>query len=58
MLEALVAGSLTCDGLATELGFSGAEAAATLTDLEQLGYLSCSLVGVYLRRDLQPPEQG
>jgi DNA processing protein len=55
VLEALGAGSLPCDALATELGISGAEAATTLTDLEQLGYLSCSLVGVYTRTALRAP---
>ena len=34
---------------------SGAEAAAALADLEALGYVSCSLLGVYSRTLLQPP---
>ena len=57
-LEALESGCQTCDAVATQLGISAAEAAAALTDLEQLGYLTCSLVGVYSQTSLQPPAQG
>jgi DNA processing protein len=53
-LEALEFGFGTCDAIATELGLSGPEAAAALADLEALGYLTCSLVGVYTRTALQP----
>ena len=31
------------------------EAAAALADLEALGYVTCSMVGVYSRTILQPP---
>jgi len=55
VLEALELGFETCDAIATELGLSGPEAAAALADLESLGYLNCSLVGVYTRTTLQPP---
>ena len=57
MLEALERGAETCDELAAELALGGADAAATLADLESLGYLSCSLVGVYTRTTLQPPAE-
>jgi len=57
VLEALELGCETCDAIATELGLPGAEAAAALADLEALGYLNCSLVGVYTRTNLQPPRE-
>ena len=55
VLEALELGAETCDAVAVSLQLSGADAAATLADLEALGYVSCSLVGVYTRTTLQPP---
>ena len=55
VLEALERGAETCDAVAVELQLSGGDAAATLADLESLGYASCSLVGVYTRTSLQPP---
>jgi DNA processing protein len=55
VLEALERGAATCDAIATDLGLSGGEVAARLADLESLGYLTCSLVGVYSRTTLQPP---
>ena len=55
VLEALELGAETCDAVATELGLSGGEAAARLADLESLGYVSCSMVGVYTRTNLKPP---
>ena len=39
----------TCDAVAAALDLAGAEAAAALATLEALGYVSCSLVGVYSR---------
>lgn len=54
-LEAVERGAETCDAVATELRLEGGEAAAALADLESLGYLNCSLVGVYTRTTLQPP---
>ena len=57
VLEALELGFETCDAIATELALPGAEAAAALADLEALGYLNCSLVGVYTRTTLQPPRE-
>jgi DNA processing protein len=54
VLEALELGAETCDAVAAELGLSGAEAAGALADLESLGYVNCSLVGVYTRTTLQP----
>lgn len=55
VLDALELGAETCDAVATELGLSGGEAAAKLADLESLGYVTCSLVGVYTRTNLKPP---
>jgi DNA processing protein len=55
VLEALELGAETCDGVASGLGLSGGEVAVTLADLESLGYVSCSLVGVYTRTALRPP---
>ena len=54
-LEALELGAETCDAVAVGLALSAAEAAAALADLEALGYVSCSLVGAYVRTSLQPP---
>jgi len=54
-LEALELGAETADAVAVELGLAAAETAAALADLESLGYVSCSLVGVYTRTTLQPP---
>jgi DNA processing protein len=46
----------TCDAIAAELDLSGAEAAAALATLEALGYVSCSLVGLYSRTLLASPD--
>jgi DNA processing protein len=54
-LEAVETGADTCDAIATDLQLSGGEAAAALAALESLGYVACSLVGVYARTTLQPP---
>ena len=56
VLEALERGARTCDGVAAGLGLTGGEAAVALADLEALGYVTCSMVGVYLRTSLQPPD--
>ncbi len=48
-LEAVEGGAETCDALAAQLDLSGAEAASALATLEALGYVSCSMVGVYSR---------
>ena len=48
-------GEETCDGIAAALDLSGAEAAAALATLESMGYLSCSLVGIYLRTTQRAP---
>jgi DNA processing protein len=53
-LEAIERGAETCDAVAAALGLSGAEAAATLADLEASGYVTCSLTGVYARTTLTP----
>ncbi len=55
VLEALELGAETCDAVAGELGLSGGEAAARLADLEALGYVTCSMVGVYSRTALPVP---
>lgn len=55
-LEAVETGAETCDAVAAACRLSGAEAAAALSNLESLGYLNCSLVGVYTRTTLRPPE--
>lgn len=55
VLEALELGAETCDGIAGALRLSGPQTAAALADLESLGYVNCSLVGVYSRTTLQPP---
>ena len=55
VLEAVERGEDTCDAIAIELDLSGPEAASALSRLEMLGYVSCSLVGVYSRTLLQPP---
>jgi len=52
-LEALELGAETCDAIAAALGIGGAEAAAALAALESLGYVNCSLVGVYTRTTLR-----
>jgi DNA processing protein len=58
VLEALELGAETCDGIAAALQLPAAEVAAGLAGLESLGYVNCSLVGVYSRTALRPPAQG
>ena len=48
-LAAVEAGNSTCDAVATATGLSGPAAAAALSRLELLGYLTCSNLGTYLR---------
>jgi DNA processing protein len=55
VLEALELGAETCDAVAAEVELSGGEAAATLADLEALGYVTCSMMGVYSRTSLPAP---
>jgi DNA processing protein len=55
VLGAVERGAETCEAVATELGLSGADAASELAGLETLGYVSCSLLGVYTRTLLMPP---
>jgi DNA processing protein len=54
VLGAVESGLDTPDAVAADLDLSGADAAAALAALEALGYVSCSLVGVYSRTLLQP----
>ncbi len=55
VLESLELGAETCDAVATRLGLAGGEVAAMLADLESLGYITCSMIGVYVRTNLNPP---
>ncbi|HEX3040977.1 MAG TPA: DNA-processing protein DprA [Solirubrobacterales bacterium] len=48
-LAAVESGESTCDGVATATGISGPAAAAALSRLELLGYLTCSSLGTYSR---------
>jgi DNA processing protein len=49
VLAAVEAGESSCDAVAAATGFSGSEAAAALAQLELLGYVTCSTLGVYSR---------
>jgi DNA processing protein len=49
VLAAVETGEGSCDGVAAALGLSGADAAAALSRLELLGYVTCSAVGTYSR---------
>jgi DNA processing protein len=55
VLESLERGAETGDAVADELGLAAAEAAIALADLESLGYVACSLVGVYTRTAQRAP---
>jgi DNA processing protein len=55
VLAAVESGEETCDAVAARLDLSGADASSALATLEALGYISCSLVGVYSRTLLAPP---
>jgi DNA processing protein len=56
-LAAVEAGHSTCDAVATATGLSGPAAAAALSHLELLGYLTCSSLGTYLRTLSSSPGQ-
>jgi DNA processing protein len=49
ILAAVEAGDSTCDAVAAATGLSGPEAAAALSRLELLGYVTCTNLGTYLR---------
>jgi len=49
VLTAVESGESSCDGVAAALGRSGPDAAASLSRLELLGYVTCSTVGIYSR---------
>lgn len=49
VLSAVEAGEGSCDGVAAALGLPVPEAAAALTRLELLGYVTCSAIGLYSR---------
>jgi hypothetical protein len=55
VLAALERGAETSDAIAATLVLDGAGAASALATLEALGYVSCSLIGVYSRTLLSPP---
>lgn len=55
VLTVLERGAETSDAIAAALDLDGAEAASALATLEALGYVSCSLVGVYSRTLLSAP---
>ena len=55
VLAAIEDGAVTCDAAAAGSGVSGAEAAAALSRLEALGYVTCSPLGVYARTLLAAP---
>jgi DNA processing protein len=48
-LAAVESGASSCDAVATATGLSGPAAAAALSRLELLGYLTCSSLGTYSR---------
>jgi DNA processing protein len=56
VLAAVEEGADTCDAVAVRLDLSGAGAASALARLETLGYVTCSLVGVYSRTLLLPSD--
>jgi DNA processing protein len=58
VLEVVERGEDTCDAIAATLDLNGATAASALAGLEALGYVTCSLVGVYSRTLLAPPPTG
>jgi DNA processing protein len=55
VLAAVEGGGETCDAIAAALDLPGAEAASALATLEALGYVTCSLLGVYSRTLLAAP---
>lgn len=55
VLTAVEMGESNCDGVAAALGLSGPEAAAALSRLELLGYVTCSTVGIYSRTLVPSP---
>jgi DNA processing protein len=56
VLDAVERGEETSDAIAAVLDLGGAEVAAALATLESRGYVTCSLVGVYLRTALRTPD--
>jgi DNA processing protein len=54
-LAAVERGEETCDEVAAALDLSGADAGSALATLEALGYVSCSMVGIYSRTLLATP---
>jgi DNA processing protein len=55
VLTAVEMGEASCDGVAATVGLSGPDAAAALSRLELLGYLTCSTMGLYSRTLLPSP---
>jgi hypothetical protein len=54
-LTAVEMGEGSCDGVAATLGLAGPAAAAALSRLELLGYVTCSTVGIYSRTLVPAP---
>jgi DNA processing protein len=57
VLTAVEMGESSCDGVAAALGLSGPDAASALARLELLGYVTCSMMGIYSRTLLPSPER-
>ena len=55
VLDAVDAGSTSCDAVAAALDLSGPAAGAALARLELLGYVTCSQLGTYSRTLLAQP---
>ncbi|MDX6626198.1 MAG: processing protein [Solirubrobacterales bacterium] len=55
VLGAVDAGASSCDAVATALDLAGPTAGAALARLELLGYVTCSMMGLYSRTLLAPP---
>jgi DNA processing protein len=55
VLATVEAGESSCDGIAAVLGLIGSDAAAAISRLELLGYVTCSTMGLYSRTLLPSP---
>jgi DNA processing protein len=55
VLTTVEMGESSCDGVAAALGLPGPDAAAALSRLEVLGYVTCSTMGLYSRTLMPSP---
>ncbi len=55
VLAVVDAGATSCDAVATAVDLPGPDAAAALSRLELLGYVTCSQLGTYSRTLLAAP---